>query len=238
MKRLAILTVFTCLALISTGCDALPGAVPPSSSPQSPTAEPAPPALTTEASVVRVIDGDTIEVDIAGSLYKVRYIGIDTPETVHPTRGEEPYGKAAYAKNKELVEGKVVRLEKDVSETDKYGRLLRYVWVGGLFVNAELVKLGYAQVATYPPDVKYQDIFLKLQREARETGRGLWASQPSQAITQGRYVGSIQSDKYHYPNCYWAQQIKPENLIWFSSAKEALDMGYVPCKVCGPPTSD
>jgi len=90
MKRLAILTVFTCLALISTGCDALPGAVPPPSSPQSPTAEPAPPALTTEASVVRVIDGDTIEVDIAGSLYKVRYIGIDTPETVHPTRGEEP----------------------------------------------------------------------------------------------------------------------------------------------------
>jgi len=136
------------------------------------------------------------------------------------------------------VEGKVVRLEKDVSETDKYGRLLRYVWVGDLFVNAELVRLGYAQVATYPPDVKYQDIFLKLQREARETGRGLWASQPAQIITQGRYVGSIQSDKYHYPNCYWAQQIKPENLIWFLSAKEALDMGYVPCKVCGPPTSD
>jgi len=239
MKRLAILIVFTCLVLISTGCHALPGAVPPSSSPQSPSAEPAPPALAIEASVVRVIDGDTIEVEIAGNLYRVRYIGIDTPETVHPTRGEEPYGKEASAKNKELVEGKEVHLEKDVSDTDKYGRLLCYVWVGDLLVNAELVRLGYAQVATYPPDVKYQDLFLQLQREAREAGRGLWATtRPTQPITQGTYVGSIQSDKYHYPDCYWAQQIKPENLIWFSSAKEALDMGYVPCKVCGPPTSD
>lgn len=115
------------------------------------------------------------EVNITGILYKVRYIGIDTPETVHPTRGEEPYGREACAKNKELVEGKVVRLEKDVSETDKYGRLLRYVYVDDLFVNAQLVRLGYAQVATYPPDVKYQDLFLQLQREAREVGRGLWA---------------------------------------------------------------
>ena len=76
----------------------------------------------------------------------------------------------------------------------------------------------------------------ELLREAREAGRGLWATtRPAQPITQGTYVGSIQSDKYHYPDCYWAQQIKPENLIWFSSAKEALDMGYVPCKVCDPP---
>ena len=77
----------------------------------------------------------------------------------------------ATAKNEELVGGKVVRLEKDVSETDRYGRLLRYVWVGDLMVNAELVRLGCAQVSTYPPDVKYVDLFLRLQREAREAGR-------------------------------------------------------------------
>lgn len=106
----------------------------------------------------------------------MRYIGIDTPETVHPSKPVEYMGKEASAKNKELVDGKTVRLEKDVSETDKYGRLLRYVYVGDLFVNAELVRLGYAQVATYPPDVKYQDLFLVLQREAREAGRGLWAT--------------------------------------------------------------
>ncbi|MFC1988661.1 thermonuclease family protein [Chloroflexota bacterium] len=105
----------------------------------------------------------------------VRYIGMNTPETVHPTIGEEPYGQEASAKNKELVEGKIVRLEKDVSETDQYGRLLRYVYVDDVFVNAELVRLGYAQVSTYPPDVKYQDLFLQLQREAMEAGRGLWA---------------------------------------------------------------
>ena len=230
-KRLVVLVVLACLVFVSAGCDALQ--VSPSQ--QSPTATPSAPALAIQASVVRVIDGDTIEVDIAGNVHKVRYIGIDTPETVHPTRGEEPYGKEASAKNRELVNRKVVRLERDVSETDKYSRLLRYVWVGDLFVNAELVRLGYAQVVTYPPDVKYQDLFLQLQREAREAGRGLWGTQAPQPTTAGRYVGSIQSNKYHYPDCYWAQQIKPENLTWFSSAKEALDMGYVPCKVCGPP---
>lgn len=233
-KRLAVLVILASLVFVSAGCDA-PRFLP---SQQLPTATPPTPALATEASVVRVIDGDTIEVDIGGTLYKVRYIGINTPETVHPTRGEEPYGKEASAKNRELVDGKVVRLERDVSEADKYGRLLRYVWVGDLFVNAELVRLGYAQVVTYPPDVKYQDLFLQLQREAREAGRGLWGTQAAQPTTDGRYVGSIQSNKYHYPDCYWAQQIKPENLIWFSSAEEALDMGYVPCRVCGPPTSD
>ncbi|MFC2068429.1 thermonuclease family protein [Chloroflexota bacterium] len=127
-----------------------------------------------EAQVVRVIDGDTIEVKIDGNLSTVRYIGIDTPETVHPTKEDEPYGKEASVRNRELVEGRIVILEKDVSETDKYGRLLRYVYVGDVFVNAELVKQGYAQVTTYPPDVKYQGIFIQLQREAREAGRGLW----------------------------------------------------------------
>lgn len=165
-------------APVETPAPTQPAPAPPEPSPPvSPPEEISPPsALTTLAAVVRVIDGDTIEVDIEGRLYKVRYIGIDTPETVHPTRGEEPYGKEACDKNKELVEGKIVELEKDVSETDKYGRLLRYVYVDGLFVNAELVRLGYAQVATYPPDVKYQDLFLQLQREAREAGRGLWAA--------------------------------------------------------------
>ena len=126
------------------------------------------------AQVVRVIDGDTIEVNSGGKLYTVRYIGIDTPETANSPKGAEPYGPEASLKNKELVAGKNVRLEKDVSETDQYGRLLRYVYVGDLFVNAELVRTGYAQAVTYPPDVKYQSLFLQLQREAREAGRGLW----------------------------------------------------------------
>lgn len=124
-----------------------------------------------EARVVQVIDGDTIEVELQGQRHRVRYIGIDAPED---TTTKEPFGAAATKKNRELVEGKTVLLEKDVSETDRYGRLLRYVWLGDLLVNAELVRLGYAQVTTYPPDVKYQDLLLDMQREAREAGRGLW----------------------------------------------------------------
>jgi len=142
-----------------------------------PTTTPTPAGVAAE--VVRVIDGDTIEIAIDGQLYKVRYIGVDAPETVHPAKPVEWMGLEASAKNRELVESKVVQLEKDVSETDQYGRLLRYVWIGDLMVNAELVRLGYAQVSTYPPDVKYQDLFLKLQQEAREAGRGLWGATPT-----------------------------------------------------------
>jgi len=121
--------------------------------------------------VLRVIDGDTIKIE--GDKV-VRYIGIDTPETVHPSKPVQCYGKEASDKNRELVEGKEVTLEKDVSETDKYGRLLRYIWVGDTFVNEYLVREGFANSSTYPPDVKYQDRFLEAQRQAREEKKGLW----------------------------------------------------------------
>jgi endonuclease YncB( thermonuclease family) len=135
-------------------------------------------ATTTEAHVVEVVDGDTIKVSIDGQVYSLRYIGVDSPETKDPNQSAQAFGSEATSKNRELVGGKTVHLEKDVSETDKYGRLLRYVWVGELMINAEMVRQGYAQAATYPPDVKYKDRFLKLQQEARDAGRGLWG-QPS-----------------------------------------------------------
>ena len=124
--------------------------------------------------VVRVVDGDTIHVRIGARVEKVRYIGVNTPEVHHPTKGEEPGGREAAEVNRRLVEGQAVRLELDVQERDRYGRLLAYVWIGDLMINAELVRLGYAQVMTIPPNVRYQEMFLKLQREAREAGRGLW----------------------------------------------------------------
>ncbi|HXG14995.1 MAG TPA: thermonuclease family protein [Calidithermus sp.] len=127
-----------------------------------------------DAEVVRVVDGDTILVRLGERLEKVRYIGIDTPEVHHPARGREPGGVEATALNRALVEGRRVRLELDVQERDRYGRLLAYVWVGDVLVNAELVRLGYAQVLTVPPNVRYQALFLRLQRDAREAGRGLW----------------------------------------------------------------
>lgn len=123
--------------------------------------------------VTKVIDGDTIAIK-GGQV--IRYIGIDTPETVHPSKPIECFSAEASNKNKELIEGKRVKLEKDVSETDKYGRLLRYVWIGDIFVNDYLVRQGYAYAFTYPPDVKYSDQFIEAQREAKENNRGLWTS--------------------------------------------------------------
>jgi len=123
---------------------------------------------------VTVVDGDTIHVRVEGRVEKVRYIGVNAPEVHHPTKGEEPGGREASAVNRGLVEGKRVRLELDVQHRDRYGRLLAYVWVDDLMVNAELVRQGYAQVMTVPPNVRYQQLFLKLQRDARAAGRGLW----------------------------------------------------------------
>ena len=126
--------------------------------------------------VVRVIDGDTIQVCcIFGDRVTVRYFGVDTPEIHHPMKGVERAGKEASEANRKLVDGKTVRLEFDVQEQDRYGRLLAYVYLEeGTFVNAWLVENGYAVVMTIPPNVKHQELFLKLQREAREERRGLW----------------------------------------------------------------
>lgn len=124
-----------------------------------------------KAKVARVVDGDTIKLE-TGEV--VRYIGIDTPETVHPSKPVQCYGKEASDKNRELIEGKEVKLEKDVSETDKYGRLLRYVWLGDVLVNEYLAREGYAHSSTYPPDVKYQDKFIQAERQARDEKKGLW----------------------------------------------------------------
>ena len=120
------------------------------------------------ARVVEVIDGDTITIEGG---YRVRYIGIDTPE-IYP--GLEAYGQEAWQANRRLVGDKRVRLERDISETDKYGRLLRYVYIDDILVNAELVRLGLAQAKTYPPDTKYQAYLEKLESEARQAGRGMW----------------------------------------------------------------
>ena len=202
----------------------------------------------TPARVTRVVDGDTIEVEIGGVEYDVRYIGIDTPETVHPSKPVGCFGPEASARNKELVQGKTVGLEKDVSETDRFGRLLRYVWVGEEMVNAALVRDGYAQSSTYPPDVKHQQMFLDLQRQAREAGRGLWGavctsptaapvggadgcefSIDGQPAIKGNISQSSGEKIYHVPG----QQYYDETVIdetegeqWFCSEEEAVEAGW------------
>ncbi len=135
------------------------------------------PSKTLSAQVVRVIDGDTIEVCcvVARKREKVRYIGINTPETKHPTKEVEHFGLEASEANRKLVEDKTVILWFDVERRDRYGRLLAYVFLkDDTFVNAWLVEHGFAQVMTVPPNVKHQELFLKIQREARDARRGLW----------------------------------------------------------------
>lgn len=124
-----------------------------------------------ETIVVKVIDGDTVE--IAGG-QKLRYIGINAPESVDPRRPIQCFGKEASEKNRLLIEGKTVRLEKDVSETDRFGRLLRYVYIEDVMINELLVKEGYAIASAYPPDVKYQDRLKLAENEARSNNHGLW----------------------------------------------------------------
>jgi len=135
--------------------------------------------------VTRAVDGDTL---VLGNNERVRLIGIDTPE-IHESeklqrdsrrsgqdiRTIKAMGQRSYAFTRNLVEGKRVRLEFDVERRDRYSRLLAYVYLpDGIFVNAEIVRQGYASLMTYPPNVKYADLFLNLYREARENRRGLW----------------------------------------------------------------
>lgn len=128
-----------------------------------------PTPVTDTVRVTRVIDGDTI---VISSGEHVRYIGIDTPEMGSEP---EPFAREAMEANRELVEGKTVRLERDVSEVDRYDRLLRYVWVGRTMVNAELVRKGLAEAREYPPDTRYRIVLEAAEVEARLAGRGMWA---------------------------------------------------------------
>lgn len=150
-----------------------------------------PPAI--EALVVEVIDGDTISVILrsvpeelsgelaVGTTVHVRYIGIDTPETAHPSQPVEEFGREASAFNESLVSGKTVYLELDVQLWDRYQRLLAYVYLdpqGYAMVNAILVAMGFATASTYPPNVRYAHIFSELERTARALGLGFWYGAP------------------------------------------------------------
>jgi micrococcal nuclease len=138
------------------------------------------------ARVTHVVDGDTIDVDLPdGSDDTVRYIGIDTPETVKPDTPVQCGGPEAHALNERLVGGQTVTLRFDAERRDVYGRLLAYVYLpsarpGGhpLFVNAELVRRGLARTLTIPPNDSFAALFARLAARAGAAGRGLWGHCP------------------------------------------------------------
>jgi micrococcal nuclease len=202
-----------------------------------------------ETLVVRVVDGDTIEIENGK---RVRLIGIDAPETVHPNQPVACFGREASEHVKQLLQGKIVLLAKDISETDRYGRLLRYVWLDELFVNEYLIKEGFATAVTYPPDIKYQTLFTKAESYARQNNRGLWAAcnSPSSNInTLGSsdkelpssvkslppknvwgcpashpIKGNAKSMIYHLPTGSFYNRTKPEEC--FASISDAETAGY------------
>jgi micrococcal nuclease len=131
--------------------------------------------------VTRVIDGDTIEVVFDGTKEKVRLIGIDTPESVHPDKTKNvPYGKIATEFTRSSLEGKEVQLEFDVQERDRYGRLLAYVYVGATMFNETLLEEGHAVLATYQPNVRYVEFLTAAQSRAAAAGNGLWSEEYDQ----------------------------------------------------------
>jgi micrococcal nuclease len=145
--------------------------------------------------VTYVVDGDTIHVQLGGRVEKVRYIGVDAPEIAAGSRatgGQRhrlsvfPHtpaaGDAARRINLDLVGSRSVRLELDRRRRDEHHRLLAYVWVGDTMINAEMVKRGYAQVMSIPPDFRHRALFAKLQDEARAAGRGLWPAAPAVTV--------------------------------------------------------
>jgi micrococcal nuclease len=129
------------------------------------------------ARVVRVVDGDTIVASVGGREERVRYIGMDTPEDVKPGTPVQCYSLKAAAENRRLVAGRRVRLVQDAEARDRYGRLLAYVYrqSDGLFVNEELVRLGYARPLTIPPNTAHEGEIARLAGRARRAGRGLWS---------------------------------------------------------------
>lgn len=193
-------------------------------------------------SVTSVVDGDTIKVNINGTVETLRLIGMDTPETVDPRKLVQCFGKEASNKAKELLVGTKVRLEKDSTqgELDKYGRTLAYVYrEDGLFYNKYMIEQGYAHEYTYNTPYKYQVEFKAAQKSAQENQRGLWSpstcngdttsdstttSQPAISQSTGKYyTSSHYSAQYYYPeSCDGWKGLSEKYLMSFNALDELL----------------
>lgn len=179
--------------------------------------------------VKKVIDGDTIQLESGET---VRYIGVDAPELYTKEGGSEFFAKEAARFNKKLVLMKKVRLEFDAEKQDSHGRTLAYVFVKNTFVNAELVRQGYAKVLIKPPNTKYKDVLLAQQQKAIAEVKGLW--QEKKEDTESSYVGNKRTYTLHRPSCSYVKKIPEKSRITFRSRSDAIKIGYTPCRYCKP----
>lgn len=207
--------------------------------------------------VIRVVDGDTIEINYQGQKEKVRLLGVNTPESVHRDKTRNvPMGTVASDYTNKRLSGKQLILEIGDPTRGKYGRLLAYVFIGGQNFNLELVRQGLSPYYTkYGTSVKYDSEFREAERLARKDRLNIWGDstltriyrqkiaewkqyyQKSKAELKsldGMYVGSSKSLKVHRPNCKWGQLISDKNKVVFKSKQDAFGAGYIACKVCKP----
>ncbi len=192
-------------------------------------------------SVTEVVDGDTVKVNINGTIETLRLIGLDTPETVDPRKPVQCFGKEASNKGKELLTGKKVRLEKDATQgdKDKYGRTLAYIYTeSGIFYNKYMIEQGYAHEYTYNTSYKYQSEFKQAQKTAESNKVGLWSpstcngvtttptntNQTNTAVIQGsgKYYTSSIGSKYYPESCSAWQGLSKSNLRTFNTLSELL----------------
>jgi micrococcal nuclease len=194
------------------------------------------------ATVTNVVDGDTIDVEIDGQEERVRLLLIDTPETKHPSKPVQPFGPEASEYTKTTLLGKNVGLEKDVSERDRYGRVLAYIWLDGQMHNEALIERGLARVAIFPPDIKHVDHFRDIQATAQQEGVGIWSIEnyvqdkgydstiPDDEKKDGICVGKIKGNKnskiYHMESGAHYDDVAAHNVVWFCTEEEAEEAGY------------
>ncbi len=197
-----ILSTIIGLLLISLACSGVdsapsetPTPLPISTSTPNPGSGPIQPGDLETVTVAEVIDGDTIELSDGR---RVRYIGMNTPER------DQPYYKEASETNRQLVAGREVQLEFDVETLDKYGRSLSYIWADGVMVNLQIVKLGFANAFTVPPNVRYEEEMRAAEQKAREAGRGLWAGSDV-ALKIVHIEANAPGDDRENPNGEWIE---------------------------------
>jgi len=186
-------------------------------------------ALGKEYVVNKIISGDTIQLDTGE---KVKYIGIEAPELNMKEGGPEFFARQASRQNQKLVLLKKVRLEFDKEKKDSKGRMLAYVFVKNVFVNAELIRLGYAKTNIVPPNDKYKNMFLDYEKKAKQSERGLW--QEVKKDTETSYIGNKRSYVFHRPSCKLIDKIPEKSKIIFRNRADAIKIGYIPDKACKP----
>lgn len=179
--------------------------------------------------VKKIIDGGTIQLE-SGEV--VKYAGICAPALYLKDGSSEFYAKEAARHNKKLVLLKKVRIEFVAGKKDSRGRLLAYVFVKNIFVNGELVRLGYARADIEPPNTRYKEVLLSYERKAMTEERGLWQEQKKDSETH--YIGNKKSYMLHRPSCALVAKIPEKNRIVFRKRADAIKIGYDPCRMCKP----